>query len=777
MPGHPPRLMPIRAWCVLAAFLLASLTAKGAIFVHIPNVAGDVHVEGYDDGTWFEARSGSYGTDRTLPTSGEAGGTEDINIGVGDLSPLGIACDLNRATAPLLQASINGNSIGDIEIHLVDPGPVTFCVIRLKRAFVKSFEFHTPTDGGRPWFQAFLIYNKIEVTNRFGLASGTREQTTTWDLTHFTGSYSDQAAANQPPRITAIPNQVTNEDSSIVVPIPVSDPDGPDTALTLTATSFNTALLPATGVTLGGSGSNRMLTLKPAPNASGNAVVSVTVKDQEASASTNFLLSVLPVPDPPSIPPIPAQVTPLDTPLSLAIIPSDPDSSPQDIVVEASSGNPWLLPDYGLSLSHEPWGWMLTIWPAPGQSGSGDISLTVRDESGQQSSTSFTVTVNGPDNSAPTDILLEPAATVPENSLPGTLVGSLRAIDPDDDSGIEFTLVDDSSGRFTYGGSGLLYVGSGAALDYESSTQHEIRVQARDPEGAVFEKSLTIEVTNVNDPPIIHLEAPPTLPNSPFSGPRPVPLPYSILDITDPDSGSGDVTVELRVIYGALRLDDSGILAGRVANNGTSDISLYGATLDELRLVLLSGGLSYLPLPGYDGLEELTVQANDNGHSGSGNPEQAYASVAFRVATSPAWDWLYLYFSPEEIDNPSVGGLFADFDGDGLDAILEYKLARNPKNASDGASGIELHKVSFDSQPYWELSFIQRSDAATPDTQLTVEVSTDLDEWQTGAGIVERISATPTSGDLERVVYRLSRSADAEPRQFIRLRASYVGPF
>ncbi len=175
---------------VLYGFLISPISA--AIFVKIPDIPGDVTVRGYDDGKWVEAKSGSYGADRELPTSDEKGGSEYITIGAGDALPVGLVAFLGTPTAPLLQASINGNSIGDVEIHLVDVVPgdddelfgIAFSIIKLRRAFVQSFDTRNAADD-LPWYQVKLLYSSIEVINRADDPSegkSVRESALTWNL-------------------------------------------------------------------------------------------------------------------------------------------------------------------------------------------------------------------------------------------------------------------------------------------------------------------------------------------------------------------------------------------------------------------------------------------------------------------------------------------------------------------------------------------------------------------------------------------------------------------
>ena len=58
------------------------------IFVSIDGMSdASIQTAGYTakDGSWFIADSFSFGVEREMKESGEKGGTEDINIGVGEL--------------------------------------------------------------------------------------------------------------------------------------------------------------------------------------------------------------------------------------------------------------------------------------------------------------------------------------------------------------------------------------------------------------------------------------------------------------------------------------------------------------------------------------------------------------------------------------------------------------------------------------------------------------------------------------------------------------------
>jgi type VI secretion system secreted protein Hcp len=138
------------------------------ILVKIPYAGGDVTVEGYNDGKWFVADSFSFGVEREMKESGEKGGTEDINIGVGELQECTISKSMDRASALLAQFAINGNSLGEAEIHFVEIGgsgshegkPFCYLAYKLDRCFVKSWSTTGDADD-RPTEEVAFYYNKI----------------------------------------------------------------------------------------------------------------------------------------------------------------------------------------------------------------------------------------------------------------------------------------------------------------------------------------------------------------------------------------------------------------------------------------------------------------------------------------------------------------------------------------------------------------------------------------------------------------------------------------
>src|SRR5262249_24981326 len=89
-----------------------------------------------------------------------------------------------------------------------------------------------------------------------------------------------------------------------------------------------------------------------------------------------------------------------------------------------------------------------------------------------------------------------------ENSANGTVVGTVTGVDPDSWATLTYTLTNNAGGRFAIDqATGVLTVANGTLLDYESATSHDITVRVTNQAGFVLDKTLTINVTNVNDPP------------------------------------------------------------------------------------------------------------------------------------------------------------------------------------------------------------------------------------------------------------------------------------
>lgn len=150
----------------------ATDTEASVILVQIPNIrVMPVPIAGYDDGTWFVADSFSFGVERELKKAGEKGGTEDINIGIGELQECTISKSMDWASPVLAQFAINGNSPGGARIHFLASGgdgeTTAYLKYKLDRCFVKSWSTSGDADD-QPTEEVAFYYNKIA----FGVIGG-----------------------------------------------------------------------------------------------------------------------------------------------------------------------------------------------------------------------------------------------------------------------------------------------------------------------------------------------------------------------------------------------------------------------------------------------------------------------------------------------------------------------------------------------------------------------------------------------------------------------------
>ncbi len=202
------------------------------------------------------------------------------------------------------------------------------------------------------------------------------------------------SSPNAAPTLADIPDQATDEDTVAAVTLQIGDAETPATSLQVAVSSSNPDLLPSERILVAGVGATRSATLAPIANASGSTTVTVTVTDRGGLAVTDtFILTVRPINDPPTISAIANQSGPVGSVFGpIAFTMSDVDNSAESLQVSVTSSKPELVPVSGISISGTGSARAVTIQPAPGQSGTATITLSVTD--GQSvGNTSFQVAV------------------------------------------------------------------------------------------------------------------------------------------------------------------------------------------------------------------------------------------------------------------------------------------------------------------------------------------------------------------------------------------------
>ncbi|MEY2915063.1 MAG: hypothetical protein RLZZ184_4372, partial [Cyanobacteriota bacterium] len=102
-------------------------------------------------------------------------------------------------------------------------------------------------------------------------------------------------------------------------------------------------------------------------------------------------------------------------------------------------------------------------------------------------------------NQAPTNLTLS-TSTIAENQIIGTVVGNLTTTDPDTGDTFTYSLVTGDGATdnslFTITNNQLK---TNFVFDFEAKNSYSIRVRTTDQGGLLFEKQLTIGVTDLND--------------------------------------------------------------------------------------------------------------------------------------------------------------------------------------------------------------------------------------------------------------------------------------
>lgn len=175
--------------------------------------------------------------------------------------------------------------------------------------------------------------------------------------------------------------------------------------------------------------------------------------------------------------------------------------------------------------------------------------------------------------------------------------------------------------------------------------------------------------------------------------------------------------------------------------------------------------IAILPNPAPTGNKTFSVQL--------GTPSAATLadSSGLGTLTSAATSWLQWQtgkFSEAELSSPSISGAAADPDRDGIVNLLEYALALEPKNPS--TIGLPtVGSMQLSGKTYSTLNFTKP--LALTDLTYTVQVSTDLQTWNSGPAWA--IRSDDASSD--QATFRLVSALSEAPRQFLRLSVMETG--
>jgi MYXO-CTERM domain-containing protein len=306
------------------------------------------------------------------------------------------------------------------------------------------------------------------------------------------------------PTITAIGNQTIDEDmSTSSIAFVVDDPDDGVGALTISATSSDTTLVPDSNIVLGGSGGNRTVTVTPVANASGMTTITISVSDGTHITTRDFLVTVTAQNDLPTISMVSDQMISEDSATSaLAFSVADIETTAGSLTVTGSSSAQSIVADSGIVVGGSGTNRTVTVTPVADANGTATITLTVGDGTGTAQET-FDVTISAIDD-PPTVAALSPVSTN-EDIATGAI--SVSISDPDSNLNL-LTIGATSSNQSVVADSGIATGGSGASRTLfltpvaNASGMTTITVTVSDGNGMDSE-TFVLTVTAQNDLPTI----------------------------------------------------------------------------------------------------------------------------------------------------------------------------------------------------------------------------------------------------------------------------------
>jgi hypothetical protein len=212
-----------------------------------------------------------------------------------------------------------------------------------------------------------------------------------------------------PPTISTIPDKLNMPQGGTtgVLPFTVTDQETFPGFLVVTASSSNKNLVPDTNVLLGGANESRTVSVTLAPGLTGTSAITLTVKDGEnQTATTTFNVSTQgsAVDNPPTISPIPNQtIKPGGSFPIILVTVGDVETPAADLRVTATSSNTALISNSGIFLGGSGTTRSLLLNPVAGQTGQSTIIVTVTDNGGKSTSTSFIASVTATSQTVPND--------------------------------------------------------------------------------------------------------------------------------------------------------------------------------------------------------------------------------------------------------------------------------------------------------------------------------------------------------------------------------------
>jgi hypothetical protein len=226
------------------------------------------------------------------------------------------------------------------------------------------------------------------------------------------------------------------------------------------------------------------------------------------------------------------------------------------------------------------------------------------------------------------------------------------------------------------------------------------------------------------------LNRPPALtaPTTTINATQRVSKPITALSVSDPDAGSGNLTLNLSAGSGNIHLDvnvPGGVTPIEVTANGSNNVSVTASASSINTTLANTHGVTYLGNGGVIGLQSMNLILSDNGNSGFGGPLINVGAVQLLLHHNAYETWARDRFGTDVDDpgkEPTVWGLHANPDNDTYPNQWEFFIGADPQNVE--ASGAFAPSISSSNFVYT----FRVSNDIDPNAY-DVRYSTDLSSW------------------------------------------------
>ena len=315
-------------------------------------------------------------------------------------------------------------------------------------------------------------------------------------------------AVNDTPTLTGDDSITTDEDVAYTYNFTVGDVEDAAGNLATTWDTSDTSLLTKAKMVLGGSGTNRTLTLSPVADLSGDLGFTITVKDSGGLSVTKTVdFTINAVNDAPVISTIADRTINEDTSsgaIGFAI--SDADSALGTCEVTVTSSNQAVVKDTDITLGGSGANRTIALSPVANSSGDTTITVTVDDKSGAAnaaSSASFNVKVNSVDDAPTIDDIAD--VSIDEEGTTGDILFTFSDVD---DTNLTVSVSTDNTAMIPKANIVLTKVTDTSykinvtpvTNKYGKAT---ITVTVKDPSGLMATDSFDVTVNSVNDLPML----------------------------------------------------------------------------------------------------------------------------------------------------------------------------------------------------------------------------------------------------------------------------------